>query len=334
MITRPIIALRTLGTSKAARSLRKILPRSLRALLHRVKISLDQIPLRIVLPQQPEMQTTPVRIVIFGSFAANWLARLSEPKTWQEIPAVTEVLMWPDDPTQLLPTSSSADSRTVVIPLSEDNILNCPPGFDSLVPDRHAVSTLRNKASFAEYAEEARLAEFCPVWYKRREQVAYPCIVKYVSAAFGFGSRILRSEAELDDFLRTEPWDHSKFIVQHFIENPVEYVTHCVCTAGRILWSCTFAFENETGEKIRRGIVFKSMTSVAAPEGALAAIERVLQPLAYDGPCSVDYTRAADGRIMIFEINARFGGTLMLERNVSYLRQALDCIITNAGPAA
>lgn len=329
MLTRLIIALRRLGTGKAARRLREFLPRPLRSMLHRVKNSVGNIPLRIVLPPQSG-QHAPVRVVIFGAFADNWLARLSEPKTWQAIPAVTEVLMWPDDPAQKLPPPSPADPRTVVIPLSEDNILNCPRTAQALAPDRRSVTTLRNKAAFAAYVEKAGLAELCPVTYAIREQVEYPCIVKYVNAAFAFGSRILRSDRELDDFLQTEPWDPAKFIVQQCIVSPVEYATHCVCQGGRILWSSTFAFENDTGQEIRQGIVFKSMTAVAAPESALAAIERLLLPLGYDGPCSVDYTLTAEGRVAVFEINARFGGTIMLVPNVPYLQQALACIVENA----
>lgn len=334
MLTRAIIALRKLGSGKIGRGLREVVPRPLRPLLHRVKNSLDNIPLRIIPARQARAEVSGVRIVIFGSFADNWLARLSEPQTWMAIPGVTEVLMWPDDPTKPLPASPYANRRTVVIPLSEDNILNYPRAFDSLAPDDFAVSTLRNKLSFALYVEECGLGDLCPVTYRRREQVAYPCIVKYVDAAFAFGSRVMRSNAELDDFLQAEPWDDTKFVVQQFIESPIEYATHCVCKGGRILWSCTFAFEKVSGEAIRRGILFKSMTTVSAPEGALAAIERLLLPLAFDGPCSVDYTRAADGRIAVFEINARFGGTLMLVPNIPHLQQALDCIVKNACPVS
>ena len=154
--------------------------------------------------------------------------------------------------------------------------------------------------------------------------------MKYVNAAFAFGSRILRSDQELDAFLRTEPWDSGTFIVQQCLATPVEYATHCVCKAGRVLWSCTFAFEKDAGQEIRQGVDFKSMTAVDPPAVALAAIERLLLPLAYDGPCSVDYTVTQEGRIAVFEINARFGGTLMLPPNRHRLQQALGCIIANA----
>lgn len=328
IFTRALVALRTWGHGNAAWRLRALLPRPVRSMLHRAKKSLENAPLRVVLPPSPAGQV-PVRVVIFGNYADNWLARLSDAQTWETVPGVTEVRVWPDDPARPLPPPA-AGVRNVIIPLSEDNIVHCPRTMDSLIPNHRAVEVLRNKAAFAAYVEEAGLSELCPITYATREQVRYPCIVKYVNAAFAFGSRILRSDRELDAFLSTEPWGSGKFIVQQCLPAPVEYVTHCVCKGGRILWSCTFSFEKETGQEIRQGVVFKSMTAIDPPAGALVSIERLLLPLAYDGPCNIDYTLTPEGRIAVFEINPRFGGTLMLPINRGYLQQTLSCIIANA----
>ncbi len=330
-LNRPIIALRRWGAGDTARRVRALLPRPLRTILHRARKSVARIPLRIVLPLPPgQGRATPVRVVVFGAFADNWLDRLSEPRAWRACPAVGEVVLWPDDPARPCPEPLPADIRTLVIPLSEDNIVNRPRSLAALAPDDRAVATLRNKACFAAYVEAEGLGDLCPATYATRGQVAFPCIVKYVTAAFGFGSRILRSDRELDDFLRSEPWDGGRFVVQQVVEGPLEYSTHCVCKAGRPLWSATFAFETEDGQEIRRGVDFRSMTAVACPSGAGTAIERLLLPLGYDGPCSVDYTLRPDGAIAVFEINPRFGGTLMLEENLPQLQQALACIVDNA----
>ncbi len=328
-LTRPIIALRRWGASDTAGRVRSFLPRPLRSLLHRAQKSVARIPLRIVLPVRPS-QTAPVRVVIFGTFAGNWLDRLAESQVWRACPAVTEVLLWPDDPARPFPEPVPGDIHTVVIPLSEDNILGRPRSLAALAPDGRAVATLRNKASFAAYAGAEGLHDLCPVTYATRGQVVFPCIVKYVNAAFAFGSRILRSDRELDDFLHSEPWDGGRFIVQQVVQGALEYSTHCVCRAGRPLWSTTLAFENEEGQPIRRGVAFRSMTTVEPAAVAVAAIERLLLPLGYDGPCSVDYTLRPDGAIAVYEINPRFGGTLMLRENLPQLQQALACIVDNA----
>lgn len=255
LLTRPIIALRRWGASDTAGRIRSFLPRPLRSLLHRVRKSLACIPLRIVLPVLPR-QTAPVRVVIFGTFAGNWLDRLADPQAWRACPAVREVVLWPDDPARPFPEPLPGDIRTVVIPLSEDNVIGRPLSLAGLAPDGRAVAILRNKASFAAYVRAEGLDHLCPVTYATRGQVAFPCIVKYVNAAFAFGSRILRSDCELDDLLRGEPWDGGTFIVQQVVQGALEYSTQCVCRAGRPLWSTTFAFENEEGQPIRRGVTF------------------------------------------------------------------------------
>ena len=55
----------------------------------------------------------------------------------------------------------------------------------------------------------------------------------------------------------------------------------------------------------------------------------MLAPLNYRGPCVIDY-KLADGRVQIFEINPRLGGTLLLKSNAGLLREALGHILAAA----
>jgi len=56
----------------------------------------------------------------------------------------------------------------------------------------------------------------------------------------------------------------------------------------------------------------------------------MLRPLAFSGPCNADYKLTVDGRLQIFEIDPRLGGTLMLPSQSDQLRAALACIIEHA----
>ena len=56
----------------------------------------------------------------------------------------------------------------------------------------------------------------------------------------------------------------------------------------------------------------------------------MLRPLAFSGPCNADYRLTVDGRLQIFEIDPRLGGTLMLPSQSDQLRAALACIIEHA----
>jgi carbamoylphosphate synthase large subunit len=72
------------------------------------------------------------------------------------------------------------------------------------------------------------------------------------------------------------------------------------------------------------------MKEIAISDEIRAQFERLLSPLDYSGPCNFDYKRSDSGEMAVFEINPRFGGTLMKPENIAHLQQALSCIIQNA----
>ena len=71
---------------------------------------------------------------------------------------------------------------------------------------------------------------------------------------------------------------------------------------------------------------------VETPTVAVHWLERILVPLRYAGPCIANYKIAPDGSVRFFEINPRFGGSLLQPRQRAELRQALNCIFENAPP--
>jgi carbamoylphosphate synthase large subunit len=81
---------------------------------------------------------------------------------------------------------------------------------------------------------------------------------------------------------------------------------------------------------IKREDIAVRRQAIATPDPVRRQIETVLRPLAFSGPCNVDYKLLADGRMQIFEINPRLGGTPMLPAEAMELRAALACIIEHA----
>jgi hypothetical protein len=327
---RVVHAFQIWSDGSGARAVRGMLPPTLRSFLNRRRHQLSRIPVRFLFPEASATEGA-VRVVIYGTFADNWLPRLGDAATWKEIPSVAEVLLVADDPSTAIPGPFYSGSRTVIVPLSENNINNCPRDYPALIPNRHATDTLGNKAAFAAYVDEHNLSDLCPTTYKTKEQAEFPCILKRVNTAYGLGSVILRSAQELEALLRNEALSQEEFILQSLVAGTTEYSTHCVCKDGRILWSCSFVFEMDGPEEIRRGMECKEMRAIKTSDETLSTIERVLAPLGYSGPCNIDYKRSEAGAIIIFEINPRFGGSLMLTENIGHLREALSCIIENAG---
>ncbi len=97
-----------------------------------------------------------------------------------------------------------------------------------------------------------------------------------------------------------------------------------------MLWSCSFATDTGSPIAIKREDNAVCRQAIATPAPVLRQIEAVLLPLAFSGLCNVDYKLSADGRMQIFEINPRLGGTLMLPAQAMELRAALACIIEHA----
>ncbi len=306
------------------------LPDGARDYLRRKLAPRRRLPTRLTFPRSGHPGSPPVRIVVFGEFADDWLSTFLDPAVWTGIDGVAEVLRVADRPGARIPPPAVAGSRTVIIPLGLANIRNCPTGPAALIPDRHALDTLGDKASFAAYMAASDLSDLCPEVFATDEAARFPCVIKRIDLGAGWGIAIARSRADLARLRQAADWRGKDCIVQAFVPGAAEHVTHCVCRDGRILWHCIFACEMNHAEQIRSGMDDQTIAPEVAAPRVLEQIGRVLAPLGYSGPCCVDYKLSPAGDIVIFEINPRFGGTLMMPQHIDRLREALACIIRHA----
>jgi hypothetical protein len=274
-----------------------------------------------------------IRVIVFGHAWPEWTAALREKSVWQGVNGIAEVLLNVGAARDIRRNSAwrSAD-RTIIVPLAEEHINACPPGFWSLKPDRLAVETFADKLLFADYVERQGLAGLSPTTYRSPDAVQFPCVLKRVDLYGGFGIEIARSRRHLETLLADEMWQGKKFVLQSLVAGLREYVTNCVCKNGRILWQTSFAYAMERDGDIRRGADPTKIGAFAPSPQIIDAIERFLLPLRYDGPCNVNYKLDDTGAVIVFEINPRFGGSLMMPRYAHHLRAALSCLVENARP--
>jgi hypothetical protein len=272
-----------------------------------------------------------VRVIIYGEHGWDWMTALApQAPVWNSLYDVAEVLPIPATRGVLLPEPSRGDIRTVVIPLLEDHTRHCPRQYLSLIADDRSIDALGNKAAFAAYVEAIGLAHLCPKTYASAADVVFPCVLKRVDLEASRGVAIVHSSSELKSRLEQDPWVGQPFILQSFAAGATEYVTHCVYKDGQILWHCSFSYELNAPESIRSPLDMLKSRPVTASQFTLSQIKEFLSPLAYCGPCNVDYKLSDSGNIIVFEINPRLGGSLMVPRNVNYLRDALSHIIRAA----
>lgn len=118
-------------------------------------------------------------------------------------------------------------------------------------------------------------------------------------------------------------------MLQAFVPGDTEYAFHGVCKDGVNLWS--FALSRALGSQSRiGGLDHDTVQPITPSERVQSQIATVLAWLRYSGPCCVDCKLMLSGDIATFEINPRFGGSLMIAVNREPLRQALTCVIANA----
>jgi predicted ATP-grasp superfamily ATP-dependent carboligase len=289
--------------------------------------ALYDLPVFLEFPDKAKAEGPHRRVVVYGAFFSDWNAALIDRAMWQAIPGVVEVM-------RLIHTSQVAglghfQGDTLIVPLGEEHIRQCPAGYLSLVPDLHTLDVLADKARFAEFMEETGLAALCPQTYRHREDVEFPCLLKRVDQNGAYGIELVSSADQLDVLLNSKLFAGQKHVLQAFVPGQTEYATHCVCRDGEILWSCSFSRAMGPVPRIG-GLDHDSVVPVTLPPQVRAQIADVLARLHFSGPCCVDHKIRESGDVAIFEINPRFGGSLMTSANRAFLGQALACIVANA----
>jgi hypothetical protein len=267
-----------------------------------------------------------VRVVLYGLPYADWNASLSDRQLWQDLRVVSEVrripgLRW------LLPWSTE---RTVVIPMKTEHAVTVPQRYRGLIPDRRSALLMADKSTFQRYLVDNGLTAYAPATYASPDEAAFPCVVKRLDLSASVGVEIATSRRHLDEILQSPVFSGHPALLQALTPGIVEYASFCVCDGGRIVWDCTFASTMSGPAVIKNEDNGKDRRIVATDPAVLEQFEAVLAPLAYRGPCVIDYKIADDGRVQLFEINPRLGGTLLLKANARLLRETLSHMIAPA----
>ena len=275
-----------------------------------------------------------VRVVIFGRFTNDWMTALSPTApVWPQVAGVRQVWMVPDlSAWEKLPPDHGG-LRTIVIPLLERHAKVCPRDYHALIPDNISLDVLGDKRAFAQYIKELGLEKYCPRTFEDINDAEFPCVLKRTNLLAGEGIVVATSHHHLQGLLATEPWQGHEFVLQSFVAGERDYVIHCVCKNGKILWHKTFSYLLREGEHIRTQHNVRDFQDFDVSDIILEQMAAIISPLSYNGPLNADFKISARGDIVVLEVNPRLGGSLMRSGNVAHLRDALSCIIANAVPS-
>ncbi len=175
-----------------------------------------------------------------------------------------------------------------------------PPNFE-------IVRVLNEKNLFVDLMLYNELDDFLPEIYvictdtpKTYKPIKYPAVFKPTVGLAGAGVKILNEEADL-------PEGQTNYIVQEYIEGSKEYVGNYVFYRGELLFSQVMSQVYEGDRHIKHG---KMLNNEIVHDFDHQQFSRIFSLLKYTGPMCIDF-KLIDSKVKIFEINPRFGGTIV-----------------------
>lgn len=278
-----------------------------------------------------EAGTRPDRLILCNPRTDRWREALDpQSDVWDGIPGICDVRIV-EHFGDLLRHGWAGGRQSIVIPLTRRALQNFPRLWWNLAPSRFAHGTCADKLRFDRFMRSAGMAAMVPASWRRAADSRFPCVVKRLNKDGSFGVKVVSSMAELAATVAVPPFRNRPLLFQELIEGVVDHATHAVAVNGRLAWHVTYAYDIDPVSRVQTLDVFSGRRRIEASAEVLAAFERVLGVLDYSGPVSFDWRPRGEG-IVLFEINPRFGGSLMLDINRDDLRAALTAVVTNAHP--
>jgi carbamoylphosphate synthase large subunit len=168
-----------------------------------------------------------------------------------------------------------------------------------------------------------------PKLFSSALSATFPCVLKRTDLNGGVGVVQARSPGDLFGLRHEGLWADQPVLIEEFIPGAKEYVTHVVCSEGRILWHHTFQYVMRDDDPIRRPSSRYAFTSTRLEPATLGVFAKILAAFGYDGPANIDF-KMRRSRPVVLEINPRLGGSLMRPENTRILAQSLREIIRAA----
>ncbi len=198
----------------------------------------------------------------------------------------------------------------------------------SLHPSPRAAALCTDKQALNQFLIDQGFADLTPPL--RQPGAPYPYIWKRRHGYWGRQARVIRSPADEAGLDMSDP----DWFAQELVPGEIEYAGHILRDRGRIWYAATSTYR------------------LARPDGVLGAFEPplgmtfqrgcqplrlfagILEALEYEGTACIDY-KLVDGTPQIFEINPRFGASLVCDINayVDYYLAALGARQEAAGSA-
>jgi carbamoylphosphate synthase large subunit len=274
-----------------------------------------------------------VLVIIYGTgLWPTWLAALEPTSSfWKSFSSIENVIQI--DTVELpekFPLQKICEhyEKSVLIPLSVLNNLNHPTGALTLVSSKETLITFNDKNLFYRFLSKNGLEEYSPKLIDTTSLTPkFPFMMKRFDQFAGLGVVFIDSQDKYNKTLNDPIFKDKPYLVQEYIEGDVEYVTQVMCKDGEILWNATFKGV-VPDSKVNSG-AFKNPELVSIDENVLEIFRTIFKLANYSGPGNVNF-KLRDGKPVIFECNARFGGSMFLPVFRTQLEQSILTLLNNA----
>lgn len=254
-----------------------------------------------------------ISILIYGELHRNWKEVFAEDsKLWLNFPQIKKVILSKNKDFKI----DHSFDKQIIIPVMEQNIIDCPKGFYSLIAPLKSIETLKNKKRFMEFLKDNNLSDYCPIQYTRQD-VVYPAILKPVHKSGGIDMLVVNDKKHLDQYIDSREFVHNdgrlkEYVLEEYISDEKEYVSHLMCKDGKIISHASVQYINKSSQYIRHGVE-GYIERYDLSENHLNVFSHIIELLNFSGPCNVGF-KIQNGKTKIFEINPRYGASMVTHK--------------------
>lgn len=209
-----------------------------------------------------------------------------------------------------------------IIPLMETHAQELHDNnIKGVMPNINIINTFSNKIKFSQFISNNNLTKYAPITYQHINEIPKnkEVIVKPHKLHSGDGMYITKN-------IKNDI-DMSNFVIQEYIDDPIEYCTYIVASKGKIKLAITYKYTYVTTKHIKQSVNNNNnIEKVTLDQQYVDQLELFLLSCKYNGVCNIDF-KICDNIIKVLEINPRLGGSLMLSSNKQDLVDIIKCMI-------
>lgn len=191
----------------------------------------------------------------------------------------------------------------------------------ALISPQKSIEICDKKDKFEEFMLKNGFEQYYPLAQKT---ATYPYVIKKVVDEFGLNTKIIKNKEDEQKY--ADLITSKDYIKQAYITGKEEYAAHIILKDNKIIYLNTLAYVFEEDIFVK-GKYYKEKNRIKVNHEHFTPIfQEILTKMEYkEGICCFNY-KLENGIMQIFEINPRFGGSLLqyIDKVLPIYRKAVE----------